>query len=586
MKHGFSEIPSHLKQYIASQSSDDYTPVQHSTWRFILRQLKDFLKHNAHPFYLEGMQKSGIEVEKIPSISEISRKLEDYGWRCVPVSGFLPPAAFMELQAMGYLPIAKEIRSVQHIPYTPAPDIVHEAAGHATYLPNPDFAGYLHNYAQASKKCIISSEDFNVYQAIRELSDVKEHPGSTQAQIDQANKNLETALANVTYVSEATKVSRLYWWTAEYGLIGDINAPKIYGAGLLSSLGESKNFLSDKVKKIPLSINCIEYSFDITEQQPQLFVAKDFAHLNQVLNEMVSTFSFNVGGEIGLQEAKRAKTVNTVELNSGLQISGKLVDYKVKDAKPFYLRTEGPTQLSFADKQLAGHNKEYHKDGYSTIIDTVVGANACLSVLDMKSLHDLGLQSGKQSTLQFTSGIILTGTLIEILQRNGKNLLFTFKDCTVKYENEYLFKPEWGNYDLGVGTSIPSVFGGPADHASYGETDNFQAVAIPAHKPTDKEKRLFLLHSKLADIRKAFMSKDLTQATLEERCEEVYKVVERDFSGEWLIKVELLELSYQFSKEPIWRAKVIADLQNTGNKYAHLEKHISNSIKLAPQLVI
>jgi phenylalanine-4-hydroxylase len=586
MKNSFSEIPSHLKQYVASQSSDDYTPLQHATWRFILRQLKDFLKDHAHPFYLEGMQKSGIEVERIPSIRDISEKLENFGWRCVPVSGFLPPAAFMELQAMGYLPIAKEIRTVDHIPYTPAPDIVHEAAGHATYLPNADFAGYLHNYAQISKKCIISSEDFAVYQAIRELSDVKEHPKSTAEQITGATKNLEAALANVTYVSEATKVSRLYWWTAEYGLIGDVNRPKIYGAGLLSSIGESKNFLSNKVKKIPLSLDCINYSFDITEQQPQLFVAKDFAHLNQVLSEMGKTFSFATGGEPALIEAKRAKTVNTVELNSGLQISGKLVDYKVKDAKPFYIRMEGPTQLSFNDKQLNGHNKEYHKDGYSTIVDTVEGFDACLSDLDMKTLHAIGLHSGVMSEIVFSSGIRLKGALKEVLQKNGKNLLFTFTNCTVTYGKDILFQPEWGNFDLGVGTQVRSVFGGPADHAAYGETDNFKAVAIPIHKPTDKEKRLYLMYSKIADARRAFTSKEMSAPSLEEQCGDIYRIISRDFTDEWLIQLELLELSYQFSKEPIWRAKIIADLENAGKKYAHLESHILNGIKLAPQLVI
>lgn len=582
----FSEIPSHLKQYIATQSSDEYTPIQHATWRFILRQLKVFLQVHAHPFYLEGMKKSGIEVERIPSISEISSKLEDYGWRCVPVSGFLPPAAFMELQAMGYLPIAKEIRGVHHIPYTPAPDIVHEAAGHATYLPHPDFAGYLHNYAQISKKCIISSEDFAVYQAIRELSDVKESPGSTEAQVATANKNLETAIANITYISEATKVSRLYWWTAEYGLIGDLKNPKIYGAGILSSISESKNFLSDSVKKIPLSIECIDYAFDITEEQPQLFVAKNFSHLNKVLAEMGSAFSFKVGGEKGLSEAKRAKTVNTIELSSGLQMSGKLVDYKVKDLKPYYIRLEGPTQLCFDDKQLPGHGKDYHKDGYSTIIDTLVGSDSCISLLDMKSLHDLGFQSGKVCDIQFTSGIRLQGVLTEIFQKNGKNLLFTFKNCTVTYGDEVLFKPEWGTFDLGVGTFINSVFGGPADHAAYGETENFKAVAIPTIKPTEKEKRLFLQYNKVADLRYAFMSKKLSVQTLEERCEDLYKIISRDFSTDWLLLVELLELSHQFSAPPKWQDQICTNLVNAGEQYPELKSHILNSIKLAPELVI
>ncbi|MCB0348009.1 MAG: aromatic amino acid hydroxylase [Bdellovibrionales bacterium] len=586
MNTAFNDIPAHLKQYVAAQSSDEYTPIQHATWRFILRQLKVFLEKHAHPFYLEGMKKSGIEVDRIPSISEISSKLEDYGWRCVPVSGFLPPAAFMELQAMSYLPIAKEIRGVHHIPYTPAPDIVHEAAGHATYLPHPDFAEYLHSYAQISKKCIISSEDFAIYQAIRELSDVKESPGSTTEQVQAATKNLETAIANVTYVSEATKVSRLYWWTAEYGLIGDIKNPKIYGAGLLSSISESKNFLSEKVKKIPLSVECIDYAFDITEEQPQLFVAKDFAHLNKVLTEMGSTFSYITGGETGLSEAKRAKTVNTVELNSGLQISGKLAEYRVKDLKPYYIRFEGPCQLSFDNRQLPGHEKEYHQHGYSTIIGNVIGSQTCLSLLDMKSLHDLGFQSGKVCNISFESGIQLSGVLTEVFQKNGKNLFFTFTECTLTHGEEVLFKPEWGTFDLGIGTYVSSVFGGPADHACYGEIENFKAVAIPTPKPTEKEKRLFLQYSKVADVRKAFLSKKLSPQTLEERCEDLYKIVSRDFPSDWLLFVELLELSHQLPTPPKWHGSILTHLKNVADANPELSTHILDSIKLAPELVI
>ena len=84
----------------------------------------------------------------------------------------------------------------------------------------------------------------------------------------------------------------MHWWTVEYGLIGSLENPKIYGAGLLSSVGESQNCLSDSIKKIPLSIDCINYSYDITEQQPQLFVAKNFSQLTDILYEFEKTMSF------------------------------------------------------------------------------------------------------------------------------------------------------------------------------------------------------------------------------------------------------------------------------------------------------
>ena len=74
---------------------------------------------------------------------------------------------------MSILPIASDMRSVDHILYTPAPDIVHEAAGHAPILVDEKFASYLKSYAQVAKKAIISSEDLAQYEAIRDLRTLK-----------------------------------------------------------------------------------------------------------------------------------------------------------------------------------------------------------------------------------------------------------------------------------------------------------------------------------------------------------------------------------------------------------------------------
>jgi phenylalanine-4-hydroxylase len=242
-------LPDHLKKYAVEQNYEKYTPVDQACWRYILRQLKSFLSKHAHSSYLEGLEKTGVEIEQIPRIEEISKKLQNFGWRAVPVSGFIPPAAFMELQSLSVLPIASEIRTINHLLYTPAPDIVHEAAGHAPILANPEFSAYLHQYAQVAKKALISKEDLNLYNAIRELSDIKEKPDSTKQEVEAAQEHLNFVTRNISHISEAAELSRMNWWTAEYGLIGDIEHPQIFGAGLLSSVGESRFCLSEKVKK-------------------------------------------------------------------------------------------------------------------------------------------------------------------------------------------------------------------------------------------------------------------------------------------------------------------------------------------------
>src|SRR4051812_19031403 len=108
-------LPNHLKKYVVEQDYSKYSPADQAVWRFILRQLKAYLSVHAHQSYVEGLAKTGISIEKIPSIDDISEKLKKFGWRAVPVSGFIPPAAFMELQSLGILPIASAIRSLDHL---------------------------------------------------------------------------------------------------------------------------------------------------------------------------------------------------------------------------------------------------------------------------------------------------------------------------------------------------------------------------------------------------------------------------------------------------------------------------------------
>src|SRR4051812_24511139 len=93
-------LPFYLRKYIVDQSEVKYTSMDHAAWRYILRSLKSFHSHHAHPAYLKGLDDTGIEIDQIPRIEDISKKLEKFGWRALPVSGFIPPAAFMELQAL------------------------------------------------------------------------------------------------------------------------------------------------------------------------------------------------------------------------------------------------------------------------------------------------------------------------------------------------------------------------------------------------------------------------------------------------------------------------------------------------------
>ena len=343
-------LPRHLARYVVDQDYPAYTPRDHAVWRHILGRLTTHLKDKAHPSYLAGLAATGIGLERIPSLAEMNDRLAGLGWRAAPVRGFIPPAVFTEMQARGVLAIAADIRTHQHVEYTPAPDIVHESAGHAPILKDSRYAAYLKRCGVAGFKAIASREDRDVFEAIRALSVVKEDPAAGPDDALRAEGRLQAALAGRSYVSESTRASRLYWWTAEYGLVGPLDRPRIYGAGLLSSIGEASRCLTPAVAKLPLSLACVEQDFDITRMQPQLFVARDFGHLFEVLEAFEATLAWKRGGAYGLQEALRAGTVNHLLLPGGLEVTGQvagLVGGGPGGDAPLLATLAGPVMLSW-----------------------------------------------------------------------------------------------------------------------------------------------------------------------------------------------------------------------------------------------
>lgn len=573
------EIPKHLREFVVEQDVTDYTSVDHATWRYSLRQLKNFLSKNAHSSYLGGLENTGITVEEIPSIDSICKKLKEFGWSAVPVSGFIPPAAFMEMQSLGILPIASDMRTLEHILYTPAPDIVHEAAGHAPILVDKQFAKYLKQYASVAKNAIVSSEDLALYEAIRELSDIKEHPDSTEEQINQANEKLNKIAGSMTVTSEATLLGRMNWWTAEYGLIGDIKDPKIYGAGLLSSYGEAKECLKDKVKKIPLSVDCINYNYDITEPQPQLFVAKSFEHLTEVLHDLSRTMAYKKGGVFGLNKAIEAKTVNTVQLNSGLQASGKLVDSIELDGECIYYRFEGPTQLSVGGNEIEGHNKEYHSHGFSSPLGFIEGMEDCLSWASDEDLLAHGLKVGERGQLKFESGVVVEGVLKATTRTPRRELcLLTFEDCTVAFRDKVLFQPEWGTFDMAVGSKVESVFSGPADRESYGLTDSFVKKVIPKRTFTTEETALHAVYQDIRDLRHSGNAND-------DQVGEIFSRLEKDFSKEWLARLELVEICYSQKLDASLREKITLSLHKIKTENSSKAMVIDDGLAIADQTI-
>ena len=437
-------LPEHLKQFIKPQVYEDYTPINQAVWRYVMRKNVDYLSKVAHNSYLEGLEKTGLEIDNIPNMYGMNRILKEIGWAAVAVDGFIPPNAFMEFQAYNVLVIACDIRQLEHIEYTPAPDIIHEGAGHAPIIANPEYAEYLRRFGELGCKAISSARDYELYEAIRLLSILKEAEGTPEADIKKAEEQVDFLQSNMGELSEMSRIRNLHWWTVEYGLIGTIDNPKIYGAGLLSSIGESAWCMTNNVKKIPYDIAAADQSFDITKPQPQLYVTPDFAQLNQVLEEFANKMALRTGGLAGIKKLIHSKSLGTIELSTGLQISGTFSNVIEADGKPVYIQTTGKTALSYREKELVGHGTEYHAEGFGSPIGKLKGINLAIEEMSPRDLSAYTIYEGEKVTLEFEGNIIVTGEIITGSRNlQGEILIIKFKNCTVTHNDTILFQPEW-----------------------------------------------------------------------------------------------------------------------------------------------
>lgn len=567
-------LPSHLKQFIVEQSSADYTAQDQAVWRYVMRQNVNYLSKVAHGSYLEGLKITGIDVNEIPEMYGMNRILKEIGWAAVAVDGFIPPSAFMEFQAYKVLVIAADIRTINHIEYTPAPDIIHESAGHAPIIADSQYAEYLRFFGEIGSKALSSAKDYELYEAIRHLSIIKENPNTPEDEIVKAEKNVDAISANMGEPSEMSRIRNLHWWTVEYGLIGSLENPKIYGAGLLSSIGESYSCLQDHVKKIPYSIAAADQEFDITKQQPQLYVTPSFNTLTRVLNEFADTMALRRGGVYGIKLAVESKAVATAEYSSGIQICGNFSDYiEDDDGNLAYIQTKGPTMLAYYDKALVGHGKEIHSEGFGSPVGKLKGYKKPIEKMSYSELREKGIETGSTIEMEFESGVKLKGYLY-LLRKNryGNVIIMTFKDCTVNYKDKVLFEPEWGFYDMAVGSSINSVFNGPSD------PEAFQLeFKVPEEKTQkiifdEKSKELHALYNKVRKIREK-------QLNLDELIQ-IWSSLKNNYPNDWLLPLEIAELLKTDSKYTSTVHEIIDKLFSLSNHNKELSTLINNGLKL------
>jgi phenylalanine-4-hydroxylase len=321
----------------------------------------------------------------------------------------------------------------------------------------------------------------------------------------------------------------------EYGLIGTVDNPKIYGAGLLSSIGESAYCMTDQVKKIPYDISAAYQSFDITKLQPQLYVTPTFAYLNLVLEEFANKMALRTGGLSGVEKLIDSAALGTIELSTGLQVSGVFTNVIAQDGKPIYIQTTGKTALAYREKELVGHGTLTHPDGFGSPIGKLEGINLAIEDMSPKDLNAYDILESKTVKLEFEGGVIVEGEIVTGSRNlRGEIILIRFKNCTVTHGETVLFQPDWGVYDMAVGKKVVSAYSGPADVNSFDLITHMpSSTTIKAQQSAERDD-LEVLYQQVRNIRE---TKDKKAALAP-----IFENLRNNHSRDWLLSVEIAEL--------------------------------------------
>ena len=187
---------------IVEQPWETYTADDHATWATLYARQRELLVGRACDEFLQAQDAMGMTPDAIPKFSELNQVLEAAtGWRLMGVEGLLPELDFFDHLANRRFPVTWWIRRPDQIDYIEEPDLFHDLFGHVPLLMNPVFADYMAAYGRGGVKAHGIGAD---------------------------------ALQNLT---------RLYWYTVEFGLIREAEGLRIYGSGIVSSSGESVHSL-------------------------------------------------------------------------------------------------------------------------------------------------------------------------------------------------------------------------------------------------------------------------------------------------------------------------------------------------------
>ncbi|GAA4299114.1 phenylalanine 4-monooxygenase [Nibribacter koreensis] len=227
-----------MSTIILTQDYAAYTPEHQQVWNLLYTRQLNILPAAATKAFLLGLEDVGFEPNRIPDFEEVNvRLLAKTGWQLVGVPGIVDNRTFFELLSQRKFPATTWLRTMSQLDYLEEPDMFHDVFAHVPLLANHEFVNFLEAMSQVALNFLDNEWAVEL-------------------------------------------ISRLYWYTVEFGLIEEEGELRIYGAGILSSAGETAYSLSEEPKRHSFNVRQILQTPYIKEKfQEEYFVLEDYSQL-------------------------------------------------------------------------------------------------------------------------------------------------------------------------------------------------------------------------------------------------------------------------------------------------------------------
>lgn len=250
------------------QEYDKYTSDDHKVWSLLFEEQMRQLPGLAAESFMEGIKKVKFEQESVPRFTVVNEELSKCtGWSVYVVPGYVENKPFFTHLAHKEFPVTTWLRKLDQFEYIMEPDMFHDVFGHVPLLSERFFCDYLEGISKIGLEFI-------------------ENPSAVEL------------------------VSRIYWFTVEFGLIREEGGLRIYGAGILSSPGESRYSVSDAASHVPFDVQTILNTPYIKEKfQDQYFVIDSYQQLFESLPEIHRIVKHYVDNDIFVEPNRKYEFV-------------------------------------------------------------------------------------------------------------------------------------------------------------------------------------------------------------------------------------------------------------------------------------